>query len=100
MAAIEITSEERLDRKWVFDAVIEQGGRRYPLHITLNWAEYNLWCETGSAAPERVVRALLNFLLEREPASAIMSKFDCSVVRRYFPEVDQVLPRRVSSTAG
>ncbi|MCC5830693.1 MAG: hypothetical protein JJU36_14700 [Phycisphaeraceae bacterium] len=95
MNRITINREERRDRCWVFDAQVEADGRAYPLTITLNWAEYNLWCPGGGASPQRVVQVLLEFLLEREPASAILPRFDCSVVRRYFPEVDQVMPGRI-----
>ncbi len=95
MAEITIQSETRHDRQWTFKARIEDGGRKYDYTITLNWAEYNLWCEAGSVPPERVVKAALEFLLEREPASSILSKFDCSVIRRYFPEVDEELPKRI-----
>ena len=35
---------------------------------------------------ERVVRESFEFLLEREPASSIMSEFSLDVIARYFPE--------------
>ncbi len=95
MAEIEIKKETRHDRKWEYEAEITDQGSRYVFHITLNWAEYNHWCKSGDEQPQRVVEALLRFLLEREPASAIMSRFDCAIVRRFFPEVDERLPRMI-----
>ncbi len=95
MAKITIDSEERDDRRWTFAATIEESAATHRHRITLSWADYNLWCPGGEQTPEQVVRRALEFLLEREPASAILSKFDCSVIRRYFPEVDQVLPRKL-----
>ncbi len=44
---------------------------------------------------ERVVRESFEFLLEREPASSIMSEFSLDVITRYFPEYPQELPRRL-----
>ena len=44
---------------------------------------------------ERVVRVSFDFLLEREPASSIMSDFSLHEVARYFPEYSQELPRRL-----
>jgi hypothetical protein len=44
---------------------------------------------------ERVVRESFEFLLEREPASSIMSEFSLDVIARYFPEYPQELPRRL-----
>ena len=35
------------------------------------------------------------FLLEREPASSIMSEFSLDVISRYFPEYVEELPERL-----
>jgi len=40
------------------------------------------------AEPAELVRASFEFLLEREPAEAIMTRFDLTVIVRYFPEFD------------
>ena len=45
---------------------------------------------------ESVVRASFEFLLEREPASAIMSEFSLDVISGYFPEYPEELSRRFS----
>lgn len=37
---------------------------------------------------ERFVEAVFEFLLEREPKDSILSRFDVSVVSRYFPEFE------------
>ena len=37
---------------------------------------------------EAFVEAVFEFLLEREPKESIMSRFDVSVVSRYFPEFE------------
>jgi hypothetical protein len=45
---------------------------------------------------ERVVRESFDFLLEREPASSVMSEFSLDVISRYFPEYPQELRQRLS----
>lgn len=88
MAEIEILTETEAARSWVFEVRIFDAGRRHDYRLTLGWADYDLWCR-GRLAPQQVARAVMAFLLSREPASAILPTFDCSVVRRYFPEVDK-----------
>ena len=47
----------------------------------------------GSHTPERIVEAAFRFLLDREPKETILSRFDVSVISRYFPEFARALPR-------
>jgi hypothetical protein len=39
----------------------------------------------GDVAPDELVKASFEFLLEREPATAIMRKFSLDVISQYFP---------------
>ncbi|MEM6334209.1 MAG: hypothetical protein AAF823_12805 [Planctomycetota bacterium] len=91
MADIEIGPEVESDVGWSYEVSVYSEGKAHRYDVTLSYADYDLWSK-GSVAPSRVVRRAFEFLLEREPASMILSKFDCSVIRRYFPEVDTVLP--------
>lgn len=91
MAEISVKTESDSGRGWTFHVEIDDDGRLHEYDVTLSWSDYDLWSR-GQVAPERVVRAAMNFLLEREPATAIMRSFDCAVIRRYFPEVDKTLP--------
>jgi hypothetical protein len=45
------------------------------------------------ASEEQLVRASFTFLLEREPASAILPRFGLDVIVRYFPEYPLELPK-------
>lgn len=47
------------------------------------------------STPERLLEASFEFLLEREPASSIMSRFTLPVIERYFPEYPRVIGRMV-----
>jgi len=46
----------------------------------------------GGHTPEACIEAAFRFLLDREPRSAIMSRFDVTVISRYFPEFETRLP--------
>ena len=94
MAEIEIGQETRGDNQWRYEVYVYAGGRRYTYAVTLSWSDYDLWSK-GRVAPAVVVRAAFEFLLARESASSILGKFDCALIRRYFPEVDRVLPGMV-----
>jgi len=41
---------------------------------------------TDGVPPEELVRASFMFLLDREPANAILPRFGLEVISRYFPE--------------
>ena len=94
MTKIKIGTETEGRNQWSYDVSVSDAGCDYHYVVTLNWSDYDLWSR-GRVAPEKVVRATFEFLLSREPASAILRKFDCSLVRRYFPEVDAELPRMI-----
>ena len=54
----------------------------------------------AGADAERLVEASFAFLLEREPASAILSRFELSVIERYFPEYPRVIRARLGGGPG
>jgi hypothetical protein len=51
---------------------------------------------TGKVEPEELVRRSFEFLLEREPKESILTRFDLSVISRYFPEYEREIKRRLS----
>ena len=52
--------------------------------------------EPGFDDMERLVRETFEFLLEREPRTSILARFDLAVVERYFPEYPAEMRRRLS----
>ncbi len=50
----------------------------------------------GKVEPEELVRRSFEFLLEREPKESILTRFDLSVIGRYFPEYEREIKRRLS----
>jgi hypothetical protein len=95
MTDITIQAENQQDTEWNYQVALDANGKTYSFDVSLSQSDYQAWSE-GKATPAEVVRAAFQFLLDREPASSIMSQFDCSVIRRYFPEVDRELPNYIS----
>lgn len=92
MAEVEIGPEIEGKNNWSYQVSVFDAGKRHSYNVTLSFQDYDHWSK-GAIPPSKVVEKAFKFLLEREPANAIMSKFDCSVIRRYFPEVDTELPK-------
>ena len=94
MARIEVGNETEGNNNWQYQVSVKESGQAHSYQVTLSWPDYDLWSH-GRVAPEKVVHAAFEFLLAREPATSILSKFDCSLIRRYFPEVDAELPKMI-----
>jgi hypothetical protein len=47
----------------------------------------------GSSSPQAVIRAAFDFLLDRETKESILSRFDVTVIARYFPEFEREIGR-------
>jgi len=44
---------------------------------------------------ETVILESFKFLLEREPNTSILSEFDITVIKRYFPEYEKEIKQRL-----
>ncbi len=94
-AQIHIGTETETTHGWAYEAQVIEDDATHDFQITLSWADYDLWSH-GRVPPEQVVKAALAFLLSRESAQSILGKFDCSVIRRYFPNCDRELPHFIA----
>jgi hypothetical protein len=52
--------------------------------------------ELGAVDPQVIVRESMEFLLEREPPTSILSEFSLDVIPRYFGDYHSELRRRLS----
>lgn len=77
-----------------FEVEVREGGEQTDHRVTV---PEGLMEELGLPEddPEGVVRESFEFLLEREPASSIMSEFSLDVIPTYFPEYKEELPKRL-----
>ena len=74
----------------VFDVVVSGAAGETRHRVTVPPAE----TEAAGAAPVDLVQAAFEFLLEREPAEAILREFEIGVIRRYFAGFDEAMARR------
>jgi hypothetical protein len=79
---------------WVCEVTLDQPGERTQHSVTVSEDDLERWGDgTTREAVKRLVERSFQFLLEREPPSAILSRFELSVIPRYFPEYDHVMRR-------
>jgi hypothetical protein len=84
---------ERLDASQFRVRVIE-GGSESVHQVTLDPKDHARLAG-ASADPEKLIRKSFEFLLEREPKESILSRFDLSVISRYFPEYEREIKKRL-----
>ena len=77
----------------VYRVVVTQGRSTTTHEVTVT-PEHLARYAPGST-PERLLEASFEFLLEREPASSILSRFALPVIERYFPEYPRIIIQKV-----
>jgi hypothetical protein len=90
-ATIEV---EKIDNSKFRVRVIEAGSETTH-DVTVSPNDYTR-LTSGKTEPEELVRRSFEFLLEREPKESILTRFDLSVIGRYFPEYEREIRRRLS----
>ncbi|HEX6228087.1 MAG TPA: hypothetical protein VFZ41_01335 [Solirubrobacterales bacterium] len=77
-----------------FQVEVSEGGLRTTHRVTVP-ESLGERIELQADDLEPVVRESFRFLLEREPASSILSRFSLSDITRYFPEYPSDLAHRL-----
>lgn len=75
-----------------FSVTVREGGAETRHRVTLSQPTYDK-LTSGKVSPERCIEAAFEFLLEREPKESILSRFDVTVISRYFPEFEKEFSR-------
>ncbi len=91
MAAAKVSVESSGDS--VYRVVVTQGKSKTTHDVTVTPEDVARYAP--GATPQRLLEASFEFLLEREPASSILSRFALPVIERYFPEYPQVIRQLV-----
>jgi hypothetical protein len=90
---VEVHAEARGD-DWLCNVTVDQSGRRTRHSVTVRRADLERWAAGLERQDvEKLVARSFDFLLEREPPSAILATFDLSVIQRYFAEYDSTFKR-------
>jgi hypothetical protein len=84
---------EKIDASHFRVRVIEAGSESVH-QITLDPKDHARLAR-ASMEPEELIRKSFEFLLEREPKESILSRFDLSVISRYFPEYEREIKKRL-----
>ena len=86
MQRVDITSVEEFDGGWLLDVTVDE--HNYQVGVSRDYY-HQLTGESESI--ESLVKRSFSFLLEREPASSIMSRFELSVIQNYFAEYEPTI---------
>jgi hypothetical protein len=78
-----------------YRVAIEVRGKTSRYTVTATPEDVARYAPDGTT-PERLIHASFEFLLEREPASSILSSFALPVIERYFPDYPRVIRERVA----
>jgi hypothetical protein len=77
-----------------YQVVVTEGGKRTTHTVEIDPA-YHRELTGGDVTPDVLIRKSFEFLLEREPKESILPSFTLTVIRRYFPEYENEIRRRV-----
>lgn len=78
---------------WTCHVEVDDAGIRTTHTVTVGAEDIERYGASGADSVEDLVARSFAFLLEREAATSILRTFDLSVIRRYFPEYDQLFKR-------
>jgi hypothetical protein len=80
---------------WACSVRVRENGESTEHEVTVRAAEASAHGVGSVDDAERLVSETFRFLLERESKSSILRTFDLDVVRRYFPEYEREIHRRI-----
>lgn len=82
----------------VYEVVVDgrDGATETTHRVTLH-PDYYRKLTGGTITHEWLIIQAFKFLLEREPASAILESFDLEVINRYFPEFEAEMTARLTA---
>ncbi len=93
---VQVHAEPRGDG-WLCSVTVDHDGVRTVHDVTVSRSDVQRWARSGGREDvESLVAGSFDFLLEREPPSAILASFDLSVIQRYFAEFDSTFAKRTN----
>ena len=94
MRSMVVVHAQKDGESWRCEVSVDHAGQRTRHLVTVTPSDVERWAENGGREDvERLVAKSFDFLLEREPPSAILATFDLSVIQRYFPDFDRAFKR-------
>lgn len=77
-----------------FQVSVNESGIASTHQVTLD-PKYRAKLADEKVQPEELIRKSFEFLLEREPKESILTRFDLTVIGRYFPEYEREIKKRL-----
>lgn len=77
-----------------YEVTVQDDGARTVHRVRMSPAEHARYGR--GATPERLLDESFRFLLEREPATSILDRFDLSTIERYFPDYPEQIRKRLA----
>jgi hypothetical protein len=78
-----------------YRVTVDEGGSQTTHDVTVTPQDITRYAPEASAP--QLLKASFEFLLEREPKEAILSRFALPVIERYFPEYPRKIRQLVAS---
>lgn len=90
-----VVRAERKGDTWTCAVTVLTDAHDYQYEVAVRPSDVARWASGDDrAAVEDLVSRSFAFLLEREPPSSILARFDLPTIERYFPEYDSEFRRR------
>lgn len=81
----QLADDDRAD--FVFEVIIDNQ-HKYKIWFS---EDYYQKLTSGKISADELVRKSFEFLLDREPPTAILPEFELSVISKYFPEYERIV---------
>lgn len=97
----EILSERESGQGWAFEVgVVTESGELERRRLTVSFADYNLWCPSGSRSPAHVASVVMGAMLGRTALKDVPASFDASLLRKRDASSDREIAERITYEAG
>ena len=85
---LRIKKQKESEDSWRFEVEIEESGSETTHLVTVD-KDYFAKFSDRFSSPEELVKKSFEFLLERESKESILSEFNISVIKNYFPDYEE-----------
>lgn len=95
MAEIKVTTIKDDDKSWEFEVKISGDGEEKRHRVLLSRDYYDNVISGKNISADKLVKLSIEFLLERESQTSILSEFDLKIINNYFPEYEDEIKTRL-----
>lgn len=90
MYNVDVEEKEKLPNGWIFEVVVLDGDESSNHEVELTSSDYEELTDS-QVSPERLIKKCFEFLLARKEKEDILSEFNVTEIKLYFPEFDEVI---------